>query len=193
MFTGIIESLGRVKEKIFQDTNIIFHIESTLCNELKIDQSVSHSGVCLTVTEVNNNFYSVTVVEETLKKTNFSELKTGDFVNLERSMLLNGRFDGHIVQGHVDQVALCESIIDKHGSWIFTFSYEDIGNITVEKGSVCVNGISLTVIDSLPGKFSVAIIPYTFENTNLKFLQAGKKVNLEFDIIGKYLKKLAVK
>lgn len=194
MFTGIIETLGRIQEKIKEGSNIHFQIQAPeIVPELKVDQSISHNGVCLTVTSVFNDYYTVTVIDETLKKTNFSELNIGDFVNLERSMPANGRFDGHIVQGHIDQVAICNSIINKSGSWIFTFSYEGIGNITVEKGSICVNGVSLTVFNSEKEAFSVAIIPYTFEHTNLRFLKPGSKVNLEFDIIGKYLKKMVSK
>ena len=191
MFTGIIETVGKIVGREQVRSNVQFYIESdSILKELKIDQSVSHNGVCLTVTDITNSFYSVTTVKETLEKTNFSELKIGDFVNLERSMPINGRFDGHIVQGHVDQVGICESVKDENGSWKYNFRYEENENITVEKGSVCVNGVSLTVVDSLPGIFSVVVIPYTFENTNLRFIKPNDKINIEFDIIGKYLTKL---
>jgi riboflavin synthase len=191
MFTGIVEALGRIKNKVRSGTNINFLIESPFTHELKVDQSMSHNGVCLTVTEVFESDYQVTVIQETLKKTNFSELKIGDFVNLERSMPATGRFDGHIVQGHVDQIGICETIKDQSGSWLFTITFEDLGNITVEKGSICVNGVSLTVVNSMPDRFTVAIIPYTFEHTSFKMLKEGNKVNLEFDIVGKYLQKLS--
>jgi riboflavin synthase len=190
MFTGIIESLGLVIGKKEQLDNIDFEIRSGIAKELKVDQSVTHNGVCLTVTEVNNDAYKVTVIRETLDKSNLSELKIGDYVNLERSMMLNGRFDGHIVQGHVDQTAVCTEKADKNGSWLFTFNYEDKGNITVEKGSVCLNGVSLTVVNSGKSSFSVAIIPYTFNNTNFKYLEPGQKINVEFDIVGKYIASL---
>jgi riboflavin synthase len=192
MFTGIIETQGKIKNKLFSGNNIDFRIECPyLLNQIKVDQSIAHNGVCLTVTELSEDTYVVTAIDETLKKTNLTELKVDDFVNLERSMQLNGRFDGHIVQGHVDQIAYCKSITEQNGSWVFKFCYDDLGNITVEKGSICVNGISLTVVNSGICEFSVAIIPYTFENTNIKFLRQGDTVNVEFDIIGKYLKKLA--
>jgi riboflavin synthase len=187
MFTGIIESSGLVIGKTKQLDNVNFEIRSAISNELKVDQSVSHNGVCLTITEVSNDAYKVTVIRETLEKTNLSELNIGDYVNLERSMMLNGRFDGHIVQGHVDQTAICMEQIDQNGSWLFSFNYEDKGNITVEKGSICINGVSLTIFNSKKNSFSVAIIPYTFNNTNFKCLKSGQKVNLEFDIVGKYI------
>jgi riboflavin synthase len=190
MFTGIIEALGIVVGKIEHLENVDFEISSILAKDFKVDQSVSHNGVCLTVTEVNNESYKVTAIKETLEKTNLSELKKGDYVNLERSMKANGRFDGHIVQGHVDQIGICTERIENSGSWIFSFKYEEIGNLTVEKGSICINGVSLTVINSTHNSFSVAIIPYTFNNTNFKYLNSGQKVNLEFDIIGKYIASL---
>jgi riboflavin synthase len=193
MFTGIIESPGLIINKTEHLENIDFEISSEIAKEFKIDQSVSHNGVCLTVTEVNNNNYKVTAIKETLDKTNLGELKKGDYVNLERSMMLNGRFDGHIVQGHVDQTALCTERTEQNGSWLFSFQYEDKGNITVEKGSICINGVSLTVVNSRNNTFSVAIIPYTFNNTNFKYLYSGQKVNLEFDIIGKYIASLVNK
>jgi riboflavin synthase len=193
MFTGIIESLGLIIGKTQQLENIEFEIRSDIAKELKVDQSVSHNGVCLTVTEVNNDTYKVTAIKETLNKTMFSDLLKGEYVNLERSMILNGRLDGHIVQGHVDQTAICYERIENNGSWIFSFKYENKGNITVEKGSICVNGVSLTVVNSKNGSFSVAVIPYTFNNTNFKYLNSGQKVNLEFDIIGKYIASLVNK
>ncbi len=190
MFTGIIESLGIVLKKLPSGSNLTLWIKSSFLHELKIDQSVSHNGACLTITDLNDEGYCVTIIDETLKKTNLSELKIGDFVNLERSMIANGRFDGHIVQGHVDQTAICESVTNKDGSWLYSFNYSNSGNFTVNKGSICVNGVSLTVVDSFENSFSVAIIPYTFENTSFKNLKKGDKVNLEFDIVGKYLQKL---
>jgi riboflavin synthase len=193
MFTGIIESLGLIIGKTQQLENIEFEIRSDIARELKVDQSVSHNGVCLTVTEVNNDTYKVTAIKETLNKTMFSDLLKGEYVNLERSMILNGRLDGHIVQGHVDQTAICYERIENNGSWIFSFKYENKGNITVEKGSICVNGVSLTVVNSKNDSFSVAVIPYTFNNTNFKYLNSGQKVNLEFDIIGKYIVSLVNK
>lgn len=191
MFTGIIETLGVVKDIKKEQSNLHFYIESTISNELKIDQSVAHNGVCLTVVEVANNVHKVTAIDETLRKTNLGFLQIGDIVNLERCMPANGRFDGHIVQGHVDQTATCIEKTDKQGSWLFTFQYDtSTNNITVEKGSITVNGISLTVVNSQKDKFSVAIIPYTIEHTNLKFVEEGDIVNLEFDIVGKYVSKI---
>lgn len=191
MFTGIIETLGVVKDIKKEQSNLHFYIESPISNELKIDQSVAHNGVCLTVVEVANNVHKVTAIDETLRKTNLGFLQIGDIVNLERCMPANGRFDGHIVQGHVDQTATCIEKTDKQGSWLFTFQYDtSTNNITVEKGSITVNGISLTVVNSQKDKFSVAIIPYTIEHTNLKFVEEGDIVNLEFDIVGKYVSKI---
>lgn len=191
MFTGIIETLGQVKSIREENTNKHFTIHAEITPELKIDQSVSHNGVCLTVVGIENQEYTVTAIAETLQKTNLNTLKAGDVVNLERCMPANGRFDGHVVQGHVDQVATCVKVTDENGSWVFTFAYEaGSGNITVEKGSICVNGISLTVVNSRDNQFSVAIIPYTYEHTNLKNVKPGHTVNLEFDIIGKYVAKL---
>ena len=191
MFTGIIESLGKVvgvREKL---SNLVFDIDSDVGTELKVDQSVSHNGVCLTVTEVKGTTHSVTAVEETLLKSSLRNLSKGNLINIERCMLSNGRFDGHIVQGHVDQTAICTSIEDKNGSWLFSFEYDaSLGNITVEKGSVAVNGVSLTCFNSKLNGFSVAIIPYTFENTNFQTLKVGDIVNLEFDIIGKYVQRI---
>ncbi|GAA4512358.1 riboflavin synthase [Sphingobacterium thermophilum] len=191
MFTGIIETLGVVKDIKKEQSNLHFYIESPISNELKIDQSVAHNGVCLTVVEVANNVHKVTAIDETLRKTNLGFLQIGDIVNLERCMPANGRFDGHIVQGHVDQTATCIEKTDQQGSWLFTFQYDtSTNNITVEKGSITVNGISLTVVNSQKDKFSVAIIPYTIEHTNLKFVEEGDIVNLEFDIVGKYVSKI---
>ncbi|WP_039053419.1 riboflavin synthase [Sphingobacterium sp. T2] len=191
MFTGIIETLGVVKDIKKEQSNLHFYIESPISNELKIDQSVAHNGVCLTVVEVANNVHKITAIDETLRKTNLGFLQIGDIVNLERCMPANGRFDGHIVQGHVDQTATCIEKTDQQGSWLFTFQYDtSTNNITVEKGSITVNGISLTVVNSQKDKFSVAIIPYTIEHTNLKFVEEGDIVNLEFDIVGKYVSKI---
>lgn len=191
MFTGIIETLGRVSEVKQDQGNIHITIVSSISDQLKIDQSVAHNGVCLTVVGINGNSHTVTAVEETLLKSNVGELKAGHLVNLERCMQMNGRLDGHIVQGHVDQTATCVDLKVLDGSWIYTFSYDaSKGNVTVEKGSICVNGISLTVVDSRDDGFSVAIIPYTHANTNLQDVKPGSTVNLEFDIIGKYVARL---
>ena len=188
MFTGIIESHGIIESIVENGSNKTFTLACAFTTELKIDQSLAHNGVCLTVVEIQNAFYSVTAILETLNKSNLGSLKIGDKVNLERCMLANGRLDGHIVQGHVDQTAICEKIIHENGSWVFHFYYDSsTNNYTVAKGSICVNGVSLTVVDSLKGKFSVAIIPYTFEHTNFHLLKIGDTVNLEFDIIGKYV------
>lgn len=191
MFTGIIEAQGQVRDIKTEGTNKHFFLTCPFVKELKIDQSLAHNGVCLTVVEISEDQYQVTAIDETLQKTSLNDLQVGDLVNLERCMTANGRFDGHVVQGHVDQTAVCIQVLDQNGSWLFTFRYDaDSGNITVEKGSICVNGISLTVVDSQPDAFSVAIIPYTFEHTNLKHVQPGTRVNLEFDIIGKYVARL---
>jgi riboflavin synthase len=191
VFTGIIETTGTVESLSREGTNLNLTFASSISSELKIDQSVAHNGVCLTVTGIGNGTHTVTAIKETLHKTTLGKLQKGSLVNLERCMLMNGRLDGHIVQGHVDQTAVCTARTEQNGSWLFTFRYDEAqGNITVEKGSVCVNGISLTVIGSKPGNFSVAIIPYTFEHTNLRYIQPGDEVNVEFDIIGKYVAKL---
>jgi riboflavin synthase len=191
MFTGIIETVGRVAYLQQEGTNTHLWIESKISKELKADQSVSHNGVCLTVTKVDGDKHRVTAIDETLRKSNLGELCEGHRVNLERCMLNNGRFDGHIVQGHVDQTATVKSISNQDGSWLFTFEYDpSSGNVTVEKGSIAVNGISLTCFNSKENSFDVAIIPYTFENTSFNDLQVGDVVNLEFDIIGKYVKRL---
>jgi len=194
MFTGIIETEGIIRNIEKQQDNFIFWVESNISHELKIDQSVAHDGVCLTVTAIREGKHCVTAIHETLQKTNLGSWAVGKIVNLERCMPANGRFDGHFVQGHVDQTGTCTSVVNEHGSWRFSFAYEpSAGNFTVEKGSIAVNGVSLTVVDSLEGGFSVAIIPYTYEHTNFKEMQVGTVVNLEFDIIGKYLKKLLEK
>lgn len=191
MFTGIIETLGTVAKVDLEGANKNFCIESDISRELKADQSVSHNGVCLTVTRVEGNKHWVTAIDETLQKSNLGKLKLGDQVNLERCMIANGRFDGHIVQGHVDQTGVCKSVKEADGSWIFNFEYDPfLGNITVEKGSISINGVSLTCFNSSDHAFTVAIIPYTFLHTNFKKLKPGDEVNLEFDIIGKYVKRL---
>ncbi|WP_274474925.1 riboflavin synthase [Mangrovimonas aestuarii] len=191
MFTGIIESIGTVKQIVKDKENLHITVESNITPELKIDQSVAHNGVCLTVVEINNNEYTVTAIQETLNKTNLNTLKVDDSVNLERAMKLGDRLDGHIVQGHVDQIATCTNIKNAEGSWIFTFEYDNVlNNVTIEKGSITINGVSLTVVDSKLDSFSVAIIPYTFEHTNFKTFETGTVVNLEFDVLGKYVKRL---
>ncbi|MBC8987571.1 riboflavin synthase [Pedobacter sp. N36a] len=191
MFTGIIETLGEITTIKEEGTNLHFTVQSELSIELKIDQSVSHNGVCLTVVALTDHSHAVTAIQETLEKSNLAHLKVGSKVNLERCMQMNGRLDGHIVQGHVDQTAICVKREELDGSWEYRFKYEaQNGNVTVEKGSVCVNGISLTVVDSAADEFSVYIIPYTFEHTNLHQVNAGDTVNLEFDIIGKYVARL---
>ena len=191
MFTGIIETFGRVEKIERENSNINFTFSSSISSELKVDQSLSHNGVCLTVVKIIDKNYVVTAIEETLKRTNLGALGLGDMVNLERCMPANGRFDGHIVQGHIDTTAKCLEINNLNGSWVFVFEYKkNKNNITVEKGSVTINGVSLTVVNSEENIFSVCIIPFTFEHTNFNKLTLGSIVNLEFDIIGKYLKKL---
>lgn len=191
MFTGIIETLGIVKDIVKEEENLHLTINSSITNELKIDQSVAHNGVCLTVVGIENDNYTVTAIKETIDKTNVGDWKINDIVNIERAMKLGDRLDGHIVQGHVDQVGLCKSVEETDGSWKFTFEYDAaLNNITIEKGSITVNGVSLTVVDSKINEFSVAIIPYTFEHTNFKSFKIGTKINLEFDVIGKYVAKL---
>ncbi len=192
MFTGIVEALGEVKKVEASNSNVQFTISCPFVSELQIDQSVAHNGVCLTVVSLTDDEYTVTAIKETLDKSNLSDLEIGDLVNLERCMIMGGRLDGHIVQGHVDQVGECIDIKDENGSWIFTFKYEPARRdyITVEKGSITINGTSLTVFNSTNNTFSVAIIPYTFENTVFKKIAIGTRVNLEFDIIGKYVAKL---
>ncbi|RLJ79783.1 riboflavin synthase [Pedobacter alluvionis] len=191
MFTGIIETLGKVTAIKNDHTNIHFTVSSAISHELKIDQSVAHNGVCLTVVALNDGTHTVTAIDETLNKTNLGDLKVGSKINLERCMQMNARLDGHIVQGHVDQTAVCVKREELDGSWEYRFKYDaSAGNVTVEKGSACVNGISLTVVNSADDEFSVFIIPYTFEHTNLQEVEIGDTVNLEFDIIGKYVARL---
>jgi len=191
MFTGIIEAIAGVEQIVTEGTNKHFCFVSPIGQELKVDQSVSHNGVCLTVTKVDGNQHWVTAIDETLKKSTLGLLTPGNEVNLERCMIANGRFDGHVVQGHVDQKGTCISVEDAGGSWIFNFEYDSsFGNITVEKGSISINGVSLTCFNSKDNGFTVAIIPYTFEHTNFHEIKAGTLVNLEFDIIGKYVKRL---
>jgi riboflavin synthase len=188
MFTGIIESTGIVKQVISNGSNKIFWVESSLSSKFKADQSVSHSGVCLTVEEVRENAHRVTAVDETLQKTNLADWKEGTLVNLERCLQLNQRLDGHLVQGHVDTTATCTNKKEKAGSWEFVFEFpKKFANLVIEKGSVCLNGISLTAFEVKRKKFTVAIVPFTFEHTNIKEVQEGDRVNLEFDMIGKYL------
>ncbi|HET8860348.1 riboflavin synthase [Marivirga sp.] len=190
MFTGIIESLGEIKSAGKEGSNLKLTIQSDISNELKIDQSISHNGVCLTVVELHPNAHTVIAVNETLQKSSIGALKEGDFINLERCMIMNGRLDGHIVQGHVDGKGKCLNIKDEDGSWLFDFSYDSTENVLVEKGSICINGVSLTCFNVTEEKFSVAIIPYTFEHTSFKKMKKNDEVNLEFDIIGKYVHKL---
>ena len=191
MFTGIIETLGVVTALKTDKSNLHITVKSEITNELKIDQSVAHNGVCLTVVAIENDEYVVTAIKETLDKTNIGELNVGDEVNLERAMKLGDRLDGHIVQGHVDETGFCKSIKDDKGSTVFTFNYNSSNNnVTIEKGSITVNGVSLTVVNSKLDQFSVAIIPYTYKHTTFKYLRIGDTVNLEFDVIGKYVARL---
>ena len=191
MFTGIIETLGTIQQLESEGGNLHLTISSSITHELKIDQSVSHNGVCLTVVAIDGDTYTVTAIEETLNKTNIGDLAVGDKVNLERAMKLGTRLDGHIVQGHVDQTASCTQVEQKDGSWFFTFAYNPVlNNVTIEKGSITVDGVSLTVVDSKKDIFSVAIIPYTYEHTRFNTYSEGVTVNLEFDVIGKYVARL---
>lgn len=191
MFTGIIETLGNVTQVLRDKENLHLTIKSSITNELKIDQSVAHNGVCLTVVDINSDKYTVTAIKETLDKTNIGDLKVNDIVNLERAMKLGDRLDGHIVQGHVDETGVCTNIKDENGSTVYSFEYNSAkNNITIEKGSITINGVSLTVVNSTQNGFSVAIIPYTWENTTFKTLKTGDTVNLEFDVIGKYVARL---
>lgn len=191
MFTGIIEALGELKNTKSEGTNVTFTFTCPFTDELKIDQSLAHNGVCLTVIDIQGNDYAVTAIDETLQKTNLGKLQIGDRVNLERCMPAHGRFDGHIVQGHVDQTGIVTNITAQDGSWLFDFEYaSDLQNITVEKGSICVNGTSLTVFNSGVNTFRVAIIPYTYDHTVFNALKVGDSVNLEFDIVGKYIRKM---
>ncbi|GGW57563.1 riboflavin synthase alpha chain [Winogradskyella epiphytica] len=191
MFTGIIEDLGTINNLVKEGSNLHITMHTSITNELKIDQSVAHNGVCLTVVAIDGDTYTVTAIQETLDKTNLGTLKEGQLVNIERAMKLGDRLDGHIVQGHVDQTATCINVTEEDGSWIFTFEYDKaLNNITIEKGSITVNGVSLTVVNSKLNSFSVAIIPYTFKHTTFKTLKVGDTVNLEFDVIGKYVTRL---
>ena len=191
MFTGIIETLGRVKKIEKELENIHFTIETNITHELKVDQSVAHNGVCLTVVAISDTNYVVTAIKETLSKSNLAFLAENDMVNIERAMKLGDRLDGHIVQGHVDQTAICTQVSENDGSWFYTFEYSaEANNITIEKGSITVNGVSLTVVDSEKNQFSVAIIPYTYEHTGFSRFKKGTIVNLEFDVIGKYVARL---
>lgn len=191
MFTGIIESIAVVEKVDKKGKNIELKLSSNLSSKLRVDESLSHNGVCLTVTSCDENFYCVTIIDESLKKSTFSNIKVGSEVNLERSLVINGRLDGHIVQGHVDDIGLCIKKVDQENSWLYTFEFsEKYSNLIIEKGSICVNGVSLTCFDVSDNKFTVAIIPHTYENTNFKFLKEGEAVNLEFDILGKYIKKI---
>lgn len=191
MFTGIIECVGNLKKVEKEQNNLHLFVESSITNELKIDQSVAHNGICLTVVAIEGAIYKVTAIAETINKTTIANWKANSSLNLERAMKLGDRLDGHIVQGHVDQTAICTKILEANGSWIFTFSYDKkLQNMTVEKGSITINGTSLTVVGSELDHFSVAIIPYTYEHTNFKNLVVGSEVNLEFDVVGKYIKRM---
>lgn len=191
MFTGIVEAMGSLVKTETKGTNVEFWFTCPFTQELKVDQSLAHNGVCLTVVEIQGDQYRVTAIDETLQKTNLGDLKIGQKVNLERCMAANARFDGHIVQGHVDLTGICTEITDQNGSWEYRFSYpKSSGHVTVEKGSICVNGTSLTVVDSQDDSFTICIIPYTYEHTVFHQLSVGDRVNLEFDILGKYIKKL---
>lgn len=191
MFTGIIESLAIIKSIIKDQGNIHLTIQSAITSELKIDQSVAHNGICLTVVSIKEDTYTVTAIHETIVKTTIGNWEVGDVVNIERAMQLGDRLDGHIVQGHVDQIGVCKGVEQQNGSWFFTFGYDKaLNNITIEKGSITINGTSLTVVDSREDQFSVAIIPYTYEHTNFHTFKEGTHVNLEFDVIGKYVTRL---
>jgi riboflavin synthase len=192
MFTGIIECMATVVKVEKNKGNLDISLKSGITNELKIDQSLCHNGVCLTVVDIDNDVYTVNVISESIERSNFAEIIPGDTVNIERSMSVNSRFDGHIVQGHVDEVAVCTQVSETDGSWKYVFKHSK-NNITVEKGSITINGVSLTVVDSTENSFSVAIIPYTYNNTNFNQINVGTKVNLEFDIIGKYISKMIKK
>ena len=191
MFTGIIETLAKIVDIKNSKSNLEITLSSSLASELKIDQSVAHNGICLTVVSIENDFFKVTAIEETINKTTINKWQKGDLINLERAMKIGDRLDGHMIQGHVDQIGECIKSEIKDGSWEYTIEYKKSENITVEKGSIAINGVSLTVIDSMPNSFKVAIIPYTFEHTNFHSLKKGSLVNLEFDILGKYLSKMA--
>lgn len=191
MFTGIIEELGEITDLVRDQDNLHITVKSQLSKELKIDQSLAHNGVCLTVVKLGDNTHTITAIKETIDKSNIGNLRIGAKVNLERAMQLGARLDGHIVQGHVDQTAVCTEVKELEGSWLYTFSYDNsYNNLTIEKGSITVNGVSLTVVNSKPESFSVAIIPYTYEHTNFHQIQLNDTVNLEFDVIGKYVARL---
>tara|TARA_Y100000768_G_scaffold386190_1_gene373988 strand:+ start:2336 stop:2929 length:594 start_codon:yes stop_codon:yes gene_type:complete len=190
MFTGIIENLSEIKEINKEGDNLSISLISKITNELKIDQSLSHNGVCLTVVDINDNIYKVTAIKETILKSSIKNWRIGDIINIERAMKLGDRLDGHMVQGHVDQTATCTKISEENGSWYFYFEYQKSNNLTIEKGSISINGVSLTIVESMDNGFSVAIIPYTYENTNFKNIQVGDLVNIEFDMIGKYIHKI---
>jgi riboflavin synthase len=190
MFTGIIENLSEIKEINKEGDNLSISLISEITNELKIDQSLSHNGVCLTVVDINNNIYKVTAIKETILKSSIKDWKIGDIINIERAMKLGDRLDGHMVQGHVDQTAICTKISEENGSWYFYFEYQRSSNLTIEKGSISINGVSLTIVESMDNGFSVAIIPYTYDNTNFKNIKVGDLVNIEFDMIGKYIHKI---
>ena len=192
MFTGIVEHLAEIVNIKKTNTNIDITLSCKLTSELKIDQSVSHNGICLTVVGISGNSYTVTAIEETIKKTTIGDWEVGNIINLERAMKIGDRLDGHMIQGHIDQVGQCVRVEEKNGSWEYIIEYKKSNNITVEKGSIAVNGVSLTVIDSKSTQFKVAIIPYTYEHTSFNSLKKGHKVNLEFDILGKYLAKMAL-
>jgi len=193
MFTGIIETIAVISNLEKEKSNLNITLKSDLTNEFKIDQSISHNGICLTVVDINNNEYVVTAIEETISKSSIGSWKVGDEINLERAMKIGDRLDGHMIQGHVDQVGECIDVVEKDGSWFYTIKHCKSNNITVEKGSIAINGISLTVVGSNKNSFSVAVIPYTYKNTNFNALKIGDIVNLEFDILGKYLEKMLSK
>ena len=190
MFTGIIENLSEIKEIVPQGDNLSISFSSNLTKELKIDQSIAHNGICLTVVEIDNDIYNVTAIKETIIKSSIKNWKKGDLVNIERALRLGDRLDGHMVQGHVDQTAVCKNISEENGSWYFDFEYTESENLTIEKGSITINGVSLTVVNSGQNTFSVAIIPYTYNHTNFKNIKLGDLVNIEFDMIGKYISKI---
>ena len=190
MFTGIIENLSEITENNKEGDNLSISFISKITNELKIDQSLSHNGVCLTVVDINDNIYKVTAIKETILKSSIKDWKIGDIINIERAMKLGDRLDGHMVQGHVDQTAICTKISEENGSWYFYFEYQRSSNLTIEKGSISINGVSLTIVESVDNGFSVAIIPYTYDNTNFKNIKVGDLVNIEFDMIGKYIHKI---
>ena len=193
MFTGIIENVAQITKLEKHQSNLNITLKSKLASEFKVDQSISHNGICLTVVFIENDYYCVTAIEETIKKSTIGLWKVGDNINLERAMKIGDRLDGHMIQGHVDQIGQCTKAIEQDGSWLFTIKYKLLDNVTVEKGSIAINGISLTVVNSKRNCFSVAIIPYTFNNTNFNQLKEGNNVNLEFDVLGKYIAKILSK